>query len=397
MNFEKLALASLLEKKIQPHELSVDDFIGRSPRFIFNVIKKYHERFGEVPSIDTVVATINQKIEEDKAVVYIGYVNGLPENIQDSTQYILEGLRTDKSIKVLDDKLETLVDLVGTRDTLGARKLLKELLEATSDTVSTAENAKDIHFSTDNIMMVDCFLPDVVNKLQGVVLISAKSGKGKSIFALQQGLHNYKEGLDVLYFNLELSKNEMMARILSSELDVPFEDIYKDLTPEEEEYYNHKKDEIFSRPNKFKMVNCSVNDEFIENTIRSEIATGCDVVVIDYIQLTENSNFAEQWKFLEKFVKKLHHISLDLGVCIITPIQINEIKDKQGNVTPEVRGSRELEFSSSLWFHITQSDEENKEGLARLLTVKSRHSKQNTYIMSTDFKHMKFHPTGLVM
>lgn len=397
MNFEKLALASLIEKKLKPHELNTDDFTGRSPRFIFNLIKNYSQRFGETPSIDVIIASITQKIEEDKAKIYTGYVEGLPENIQDSTEYILEGLRKDKSIKVLDDKLETLVDLVGSRDTEGARKLLKELLEVTNDTVSTAEDAKNIEFSTDNIMMVDCFLQDVTNKLQGVVLVSAKSGSGKSVFALNQGLHSYKQGHDVLYFNLELSKNEMMARILSKELEVPFEDIYRDLSPDEVAYYNQKKSEIFSRPNKFKMVNCTVDDEFIEQTIRSEVLTGCDVVVIDYIQLTENSNFEENWKFLQRFVKKLHQLTLELGIIIITPVQISEVKDKQGNITPEVRNSKELEFSSSLWFHITQNEEEWKENLARLITIKSRHSLKQTYVMQTDFKHMQFRPTGLVM
>ena len=188
----------------------------------------------------------------------------------------------------------------------------------------------------------------------------------------------------------------MMARILSKELEVPFEDIYKDLSPDEVAYYNQKKAEIFSRPNKFKMVNCPVDDEFIEQTIRSEVLTGCDVVVIDYIQLTENSNFEENWKFLQRFVKKLHQLTLELGITVITPVQVNEIKDKQGNVTPEVRGSSELMYSCSLWFHIIQNEEEYKEGLARLMTIKSRHSNKQTYVMQTDFKHMAFRPTGLV-
>lgn len=397
VNFEKLALASLIEKKIKPHELNTDDFTGRSSRFIFNLIKNYSQRFGETPSIDVIIASITQKIEEDKARIYTGYVEGLPENIQDSTEYILEGLRKDKSIKVLDDKLETLVDLVGSRDTEGARKLLKELLEVTNDTVSTAEDAKNIEFSTDNIMMVDCFLQDVTNKLQGVVLVSGGTGGGKSVFALQQGLHSYKQGHDVLYLNLELSKNEMMARVLSSELNVPFADIYKDLSKEELEYYNSKKLEIFSKPNKFKMINKPMQDTEIEKAIRDEVATGCDVVVLDYIQLAENSDYSEHWKFLERFVKKLHQLSLELGICIITPIQISETKDKQGNVTVEARGSRELGFSCSLWFHITQDEEEYKENLARLITIKARQSRKTTYVMQTDFAHMQLRPTGLVM
>ena len=397
INFEKLAIASILEGKLSINDVSKQDFIGKTPRFLYTLVKKYKDAYNSIPSKEVIEASINSQLSEDKAKIYTGYTIGLPENIQDSTEYILEGLRKDKSIKVLDDKLESLVDLVGSRDTEGARKLLKELLEVTNDTVSTAEDAKDIEFSTDNIMMVDCFLQDVTNKLQGVVLVSGGTGGGKSVFALQQGLYSYKQGHDVLYLNLELSKNEMMARILSSELNVPFADIYKDLSKEEIEYYNSKKLEIFSKPNKFKMINKPMQDTEIEKAIRDEVATGCDVVVLDYIQLAENSDYSEHWKFLERFVKKLHQLSLELGICVITPIQISEIKDKHGNITVEARGSRELGFSCSLWFHITQNDEEYKEDLARLITIKARQSRKTTYVMQTDFAHMQLKPTGLVM
>jgi len=396
-NFEKLAIASLLEGKLKVNDLDIKDFTGKSPRFLFNLIKKYSDTYGRIPAINSIEATINTQISEDKAKIYIGYLEGLPENIQDDSEYILGGLRTSNNIKLLDSKIESLVELVSERDLDGAREVLKELLETTNDSKNKVADMKDLEFSTDNLLMLDCVIPDVSNKLQGVTLISAKSGSGKSVLSLQQALYSYKQGYDVLYVNLELSQNEAIARILSSELHIPFQDIYKDLDKDEIVYYNQKKDEIFSRDNKFKMINVGLDANKIINIIRAEKETGLDLAVIDYLQIVENDKYEEQWRFLSQFVKDLHRLTLELGLCILTPIQINEVTEKNGTMKVAARGSSELEFSSSLWFHLHQSEDEAKEGLARMFTIKSRHSRKNTYVLQPDFEHMKFNATGLTI
>lgn len=544
INFEKLAIASIIEGKLKVSDVSLDMFTSKNPRFVFKLIKAYQDRYGTLPSLEVIQATINTQIEPDKAKVYCGYVEGLPEGVTELPEAILDGLKEDRGIKVLDSKIEELVSLVETRDITKARKVLKELLVSTSDVDNKVVDAKDAEFNVDNIMMLDSCITDVVNKLQGVTLISAKSGCvdkdteyltragwkkfseysegeevlqwsengttkfvkpmryiklpydkmyhfkgsnvdmvlskehrvpyiqdgklhvtdprgffdilrctntvsfpeasgvttntfisavtvedfvpedgfmycfevpssflvvrrnnkifvtgncGKSILAMNQAMYSYKQGYDILYINLELSQNEAMARILSKELDVPFEEIYTDLDEREVAYYNEKKREIFSRPNKFKMVNSSLDAQRIVDLIKEEHTTGLQLVVIDYLQIVENENYEEQWKFLSNFVKDLHRLTLELGICVLTPIQINEVTEKGGTVNVTARGSQELNFTASLWFHLHQSDEEASNSLARMFTIKSRHSKKKTYVLETDFGHMRFNATGMVM
>ena len=397
INFEKLAIASVIEGKLKVTDLTVDMFTSRNPRFIYKLIKAYQEKYSSLPSIEVIQATINTQIEPEKAKIYIGYVDGLPEGVTESHEAVLDGLKEDRGIKLLDSKIEELVGLVADRDLVKTRGLLKELLVSTSDVEHKVVNANEAEFSVDNIMMLDSCISDVTNKLQGVTLISAKSGSGKSVMAMNQALHSYKQGNDVLYINLELSQNEAMARMLSCELHVPFQDIYTDLDEREVTYYNNKKAEVFSRPNKFKMVNCGVDAQRIMDLIRDEHTSGLQLVVIDYLQIVENENYDEQWKFLSKFVKDLHRLTLELGICILTPIQINEVTEKNGNVSVTARGAQELNFTASLWFHLHQNEDEAKNNLARMFTIKSRHSQRKTYVLQTDFEHMKFHATGLFL
>jgi len=111
INFEKLAIASVIEGKIKLTDITLGDFVGKSPKFLFNLVKKYNEAYSSIPSKEVIEATINNQIEESKAKIYTGYLEGLPENIQDSTEYILDGLRTSSNIKILDNKVSVKVSI----------------------------------------------------------------------------------------------------------------------------------------------------------------------------------------------------------------------------------------------------------------------------------------------
>ena len=236
-----------------------------------------------------------------------------------------------------------------------------------------------------------------VMRRNGFICVTGNSGK--SVLAMNQALHSYKDGADVLYMNLELAKNEQMARMLSCIYDLDFSEIYQDLSEEKLKEFNKLKEDFFNKPNKFKMVNSTMDAEFIKNAIKTEAKTGLDLVVIDYLQIVKNVSNIERWKFLENFVQELHQISLDLGVVILTPVQINksDVKEKKGEYHITPRGSRELEFSSSLFFFLTQNEEEAKDNIMRLITIKARQSKKHTYILEADLNYMKFKPTGLVI
>jgi len=204
----------------------------------------------------------------------------------------------------------------------------------------------------------------------------------------------------MLYLNIELPENEMMARMLSHYYMTPFSEIYNpNLAPAEIKMWQDRKDEMFSRTNKFRMANTTLDSEIIKQFIIQEHATGLDMVIIDYIQLVENSSNIEQWKFIQNFVKELHQLTMKLGIVVILPIQINtvDVKEEEGTIKLTTRGSRELEFTSSLWLHIHQSPQEKQDNVARLFTIKSRHSAKPIYVCETEFANMRFNDVGVTV
>lgn len=392
-----MALGRALNDPSILQDLEISYFTTRSSRFLFKAINSYYIKKGSLPPKDLLESTIRNQVSVEKADIFIGYLTSLKDS-EATKEDILEGLTEHKVLKDVDANIASLVEAGEAKDISRIKDIIHELYSNLSNSENDLTEAKDLDFNTDSLKMVDCFLDGVEAKLQGVVLVSAISGGGKSVFAMNQGLHSYRQGNDVLYLNLELSANEQMARMLSCELDVPFSDIYTDLSPEKIQEYNQAKQEIFGLPNKFKMKNSPVDAETIKNILRTEATTGLDVVVIDYLQIV-NSGREESWKFLTSFVRDLHRLSLELGIVIITPVQINaeDIDDKNGKMKLTTRGARELEFSASLWFHIYQNKEEIEANLCRIFTMKARQARKDTYVAETNFEYMKFKGTGVVL
>ena len=100
---------------------------------------------------------------------------------------------------------------------------------------------------------------------------------------------------------------------------------------------------------------------------------------------------------MANLVKDLHALSVEHNIVILSPTQLNLTKDKKGNIEATTRGSKELNFSSSLFLLIYQNKEEFKEGVARIIVEKARNAKKLTLMTKTDFEHMKFTDLGITL
>gem|GEM_PF-4368063 len=76
---------------------------------------------------------------------------------------------------------------------------------------------------------------------------------------------------------------------------------------------------------------------------------------------------------------------------------MHDVKEKDGELKIHVRGSKELENSSSVFLFIYQTREEYESKTARVFTLKARNAKKATYMVQTEFGKMKFVDTGVVL
>jgi replicative DNA helicase len=235
-------------------------------------------------------------------------------------------------------------------------------------------------------------------RIGGLTIIGAGTGAGKSVFVLNQLMYSYKvEKLNTCLLNLELGADETMARMYAHASNTDFNVVYgnEDIV----EIVQTWKNDYFSEDNIFTMKNVRFDTEEIVEIIRQQASLGVTVFGIDYLQLVDSAYSKKEWEALRDLVRALHTLTLELGIVIISPVQINldEVDEGDGKVKIKVRGSRELENSSTLFLFIYQSVDEYKEDVARIFTIKARNARKYTYVVQTDFTHMKFVDTGVVL
>lgn len=406
MNFTRLVLGKVIKLRDISlfSQLQLKYFLSRkNEKIIFNLLRRYVDTNGHLPTEEVFLAFIGSLFNEDVAMPLQGFVKGLPNKVEEDNKVLLKNLQTDLTFKEVGNNLEELVVSHQNKDIDKIKEILVSIQNKISFDDVEVHSAKDLVFERESIKMIPLFLPTASTvdlNLHKVSLVSGASGGGKSIFAMNQALFSYQQGLDVVYLNLELSRIELMARILSEAYQIPFQEIYNDnLTDKEVASINKMWKEYFNKPNKFDIVNASLDRGGIFGILNTQLLTGIDLIILDYIQIVSFNETTARHIFIESLIKELHQFCLKNSAVVLIPIQINveEVKEKDNWISLTTRGSRELEFTASVWLHIQRSQEELEENIARLFVIKARNSKRSILVLETDFTKMSFKDTGVIL
>ncbi len=405
MQYDKLALSLLFSSKSLSFlaQIKPEYFKSAIARVLTTALKKYVKKFGTIPDIEVFKADISLRIAEDKLPIYIGYLDGLPKNVEVSVEEILVGLKEQYIVLSAEKDIEKLVDAITNRDAKTVTSVVSGLHSILNVTEKTPIDIVESIYQPSKIRTVKSFLPTMNEygaHLGGLVIVGAGTGHGKSVFTLNQLMFSYKEEhLSTCLLNLELGEDETIARMYSQATGTPFKEVYGNeaLTDKVQNWKN----EYFQSDSgeKFYIRSIRYNTAEIEETIRAMAGLGVTVFGIDYLQLVDSVSNQKEWEALRDLIRNLHSLTLELGIVIISPVQINldEIDEESGTVKIKVRGSRELENSSTVFLFLYQTAEESKSQLGRVFTIKSRNSEKHTYLVSTKFDCMKFEDTGVVV
>lgn len=179
-----------------------------------------------------------------------------------------------------------------------------------------------------------------------MITVGARTGVGKSIFAVNCALAAAKAGKTVLFFSLEMGVDELYDRMVASMTSVSLNAL-KDgnLTSVEEESVQVALEEI---SNMNIIVDCTpeINIEMIRSKAyqQSQRPAGLDLIIIDYLQLiavpsTGNKTRQEQVASISRSVKIL---TKQLQVPIINLVQLSKLdKNDDNDKEPRINDIRE--------------------------------------------------------
>ena len=303
---------------------------------------------------------------------YSSLSNKIPEyakTLVKLAEYVPTWSHCDEYIKIIIDNWrissikEALISILGQTDCQTADETLDKIKELTAqqaniltaqsnDSISFAQASKEFlewlrsNGEKETIKTGYSFLDRAMGGFlrKTVTALCARSGKGKTDFAINLLMRMAKAGFKVQYFTIEMTTNQLMQRIASQMARING-DVIRDKKLSEGEI-----NDVSTALAEFKG---SGKISFIEDgkvstkTIRHYLELfKPDIIFIDHLGLMERPNIKDQYHALGLVSNELKQIAKEYNIAIVELVQMNRnIESRKDNIPTlaDLRESGDIE------------------------------------------------------
>jgi len=217
-----------------------------------------------------------------------------------------------------------------------------------------------------------------------LIIIAARPGMGKTAFALNIARNAAIEAdIPVSIFSLEMSKEQLAMRLLSSEAKVNSTRIRGGfLTKDDWLRINDAAGKLYEAPIYIDDSPSLTALELRAKARRMKIEKDIGLIIIDYLQLMKTRGFAERRDLeISEISRSLKALAKELDVPVVALSQLNRKLEERTDKRPQLSDLREsgaLEQDSDVVMFIYREDEYNKDennpkkGTAEILLKKQR-------------------------
>ena len=216
-----------------------------------------------------------------------------------------------------------------------------------------------------------------------LTIIAARPSMGKTALSLNIALHAaIREKKKVAYFSLEMSKEQLMLRLLSSEGEIVLNDLR--VAQMNKEGW----DKLVNTATKLNDSSLFIDDssalkalDVLSKSRKMKAKHGLDLIVIDYLQLMGVGQRAEtREREVSEISRMLKGIAKELDVPLISLAQLNrgvEARSDRRPMLSDLRESGSIEQDADIILMIYREDYYDKEnldlrGVAELIMTKQR-------------------------
>lgn len=222
-----------------------------------------------------------------------------------------------------------------------------------------------------------------------LVILAARPGMGKTAFALNCVANAARSGKHVVIFTLEMTQQQLMGRILSSESRVDSSKLVRgDLNEDEEDRLAQGARQVHGLA-----LQMGIDEtpgislvELRSRCRRYKKEVGLDMIVVDYLQLMSASTKSDnREREISEISMGLKALAKELNVPVIALAQLNRGPDARPDKRPKISDLREsgsLEQDADMILFIYRDEYYNPasedQGVAELLVAKNRHGSLTT-------------------
>ena len=245
-------------------------------------------------------------------------------------------------------------------------------------------------------------LDDLTNGLHGgqMIIVAARPGVGKSTLALDfMRSCSIAHGKPSVLFSLEMSKSEVVMRLLSAEAEIKLSDMRAGrMNDEQWAKLANKVGQIKDAP---LYIDDSANLTMME--IRSKARrlsqkVGLSMIVVDYLQLMSSGKKVEsRQQEVSEFSRQLKLLAKELDVPLIAISQLNRGPESRTDKRPQLADLREsgsLEQDADMVMLLYRPDSQNREdpraGEADIILAKHRGGPIDTVSVAHQLHYSRF-------
>ena len=386
--------------------LCSNDFQDESCNSIYLCIE---ELMRECISIDMV--TIATKLHEKSLLESIGgadYLAILQNNVPTVTNILnYAKIVKDKSntrdvinmaMSVSESKEESKIENIMKEVSDGVDKIRSNSYESLNN-ISNSNSVRSIggdfydYLSQDECKKIKTSFRDLDSLINGgfmdseFVIIAARPGMGKTALAINMCVNMAKNYNDVCFISLEMPKKQVVRRIMSSDMEIPYSVLEPGkMSPEYFGNIGMWMDKEYT--NRFFVNDHSAyNIDSIENYVRNmKKEKDISVVFIDYIGLISIDSKAGRTEQVSQISRRLKLLAMSENICIIALSQLNRSVESRDDKRPrlsDLRDSGSLEQDADRVFMIYRDSYYNKENKNKNITEisinKNRHGVTGTF------------------
>ena len=375
------------------------DFYSPNNEKIFEAMK---ELFDSGKPIDSV--TVSEIVFKNKNTTSLNasYIARLVENVPSSANFeryieiVLEHSNRRKLLKAsgriellaytLDKDISSVMDEAEQSIFNASDDAIGDGLIGVSDFLNEAiEQIEEIENQGTGLSGLATHFVDLDNTLAGLqegnlIIIAARPSMGKSSLALNIATNAAKEKKTVAFFSLEMTKEELVQRVLFSEAKVSSGDARKgQLGPEKWSRVVEAASKVNTMPLYFDDASVITITDIRAKSRRLKASKKLDLIVVDYIQLMQGNSRDNRQQEIAEISRNLKGLARELKVPIIALSQLNRAAEAREDKRPrlgDLRESGAIEQDADIVMMIYRDDYYNpateKPGVAEINIVKNR-------------------------
>ncbi len=256
---------------------------------------------------------------------------------------------------------------------LSQRHLSKSFTAVKDALAESFDRLDELHKQGEGIRGVPTGFKDLDDTLAGMqksnlIILAARPGVGKTSFALniaQSLAVKYKR--PVGYFSLEMSKEELVDRLLVAQADI---DAWKLKTGKlgEEEFtkLSSAMGELAEAPLYIDDTPALSIIEMRTKARRLQVDHGLDMLVVDYLQLARSRNLENRVQEVSEISQGLKNLARELKIPVLALSQLSRSVETRGGKKPQLSDLREsgsIEQDADVVMFLWREDDEGTENV----------------------------------